>query len=218
MTHREPDRWFDCPKPRGHERALFAIDVDADGLLSEADIRRRVTELGSTHVAAMNVSDAPDYDKTSTARPSAGQKGSMIPTTIHTRCGLTVRVEHTLGSLGGTHVGEFAKRVNEQAQLQAARIETFLKNDDHFYAGPETTTAAPKVPAGWHEVDSTNLRAVKWDPDRQSLTVEFVSNRSRYRYDHVNESLVRGLLDAPSIGSFFTKRIRGRYPSTKLGE
>lgn len=143
----------------------------------------------------------------------------MIPQTITTRGGLQVTVTFARTAFRGRGVGRTATDANEAAQLQAARLLTFLKNDDHFYhPGSEPVGTAPKVKAGWHEVDSTSLRAVKWDPDRESLTVEFLSNRARYRYDKVPELIVGSLLNAASHGQYFDRNIKGRYASTRLDE
>ncbi len=132
--------------------------------------------------------------------------GRKFPTLARTRLGLDV----TINNQGQGYA----------ASLQEARLLAFLQQDDQTFAPMPDVRATNRyaVQNGWHEVDSTSIAAVKWDADRQSLTVEFLSNRSRYRYDQVPERVVHELLHAPSIGSFFETRIKRHYASTKLPE
>lgn len=141
-------------------------------------------------------------------RPQVVQSsGGKFPSLVQTRLGLDVTIQNQgLGYAG---------------QLQEQRLIAFLAQDDATYHGTVSAGRAGNpyaVQNGWHEVDSTSIRAVKWDSDRQSLTVEFLSNRARYRYDQVPERVVHELLNAPSVGSYFESRIKGHYGSTRLPE
>lgn len=129
--------------------------------------------------------------------------GRKFPTLIQTRLGLDV----TVNNIDNGHAG----------WLQEQRLVEFLMQDDAKAYTPAKPGNPYAVRAGWHEVDSTALGAVKWDPDRQSLTVEF-HNRARYRYDQVPERIVHELLHAPSVGSYFEGQIKRHYASTRLPE
>ncbi len=132
--------------------------------------------------------------------------GGKFPTLINTVLGLDV----TINNQGQGYA----------AQQQEQRLIAFLTNDDVAYAPPTAGRARNPyaLQSGWHEVDSTSIAAVKWDPERQSITVEFQSNRARYRYDRVPERIAFELVNAPSVGSYFESKIKRFYASTKLPE
>jgi lysyl-tRNA synthetase class 2 len=62
-------------------------------------------------------------------------------------------------------------------------------------------------------VVSSVIAAVGYDPEERRLWVDFVSGR-RYVYDGVGARTHRELLDAESVGSYFNREIRDRYPFT----
>ena len=65
-------------------------------------------------------------------------------------------------------------------------------------------------------VSSSNLRAVGYDPDSNSLEIEFL-NGGLYRYSGVPASVHAGLMSASSHGSYFDANIKKcGYPYTKL--
>lgn len=64
-------------------------------------------------------------------------------------------------------------------------------------------------------VSSSNLVAVGYDPDTETLEVEFKTG-TIYRYGGVEKQLWLDLMKAPSIGSFFSLRIRGQFPESKI--
>lgn len=64
-------------------------------------------------------------------------------------------------------------------------------------------------------VSSSNLVAVGYDPDTETLEVEFKTG-TIYRYSGVEKSVWLDLMKAPSIGSFFSLRIRGQFAESKM--
>lgn len=68
----------------------------------------------------------------------------------------------------------------------------------------------------WQYLNSSNLRAVRYDAATRDLDIEFHSG-SVYRYHGVPESVYRGLLAAPSHGSYHHAYIKNSYPYVRLG-
>ena len=65
-------------------------------------------------------------------------------------------------------------------------------------------------------VQSSNLWSVGYDPDSQTLEIEFKGGHV-YQYFGVPESLYFDLMNAGSKGSFFHHHIReAGYPYTKI--
>ena len=59
-------------------------------------------------------------------------------------------------------------------------------------------------------VDSTTLRTVGYDAERQILQIEF-QNRSIYQYFEVPATIYQELMHAPSKGAYFNRSIRPRF-------
>jgi hypothetical protein len=59
-------------------------------------------------------------------------------------------------------------------------------------------------------VDSTTLRTVGYDAERQLLQIEF-QNRSIYQYFEVPATVYEELMQAPSKGAYFNRSIRPRF-------
>ncbi|MBR2207294.1 MAG: KTSC domain-containing protein [Synergistaceae bacterium] len=57
-------------------------------------------------------------------------------------------------------------------------------------------------------VDSTDLKSVEYDKNKKLLEVEFINKRSVYQYSNVPEHVHFELMNAPSIGHYFSSRIR----------
>ncbi len=66
-------------------------------------------------------------------------------------------------------------------------------------------------------VTSSNIRAIGYDADSQTLAVQFASGL--YHYSGVPSEIDRALQAAEaageSLGRFFAAQIRNRFPSTK---
>lgn len=59
-------------------------------------------------------------------------------------------------------------------------------------------------------VESTTLRTVAYDADRELLQLEF-HNGATYQYFNVPVAIHEGLLQAPSKGTYFNRFIRQKY-------
>lgn len=64
------------------------------------------------------------------------------------------------------------------------------------------------------EVVSSNLNAIGYDRDSQTLVVAF-KNGQRWRYTEVPPTLFRELQTAPSVGKFFALRIKDFFKGEK---
>jgi len=64
--------------------------------------------------------------------------------------------------------------------------------------------------ASWVAVRSSNLRAVRYEPDQRRLFVEFVSGQV-YGYLDVPSTVYDALLRAGSKGSYLARWIKPRY-------
>lgn len=59
-------------------------------------------------------------------------------------------------------------------------------------------------------VESSNIAAVGYDPETQVLDIEF-NNGARYSYDDVPKRVYDELLNAPSIGRYFSSNVKTQY-------
>ena len=65
-------------------------------------------------------------------------------------------------------------------------------------------------------VSSSNLKSVGYDPETQTLEIEFL-NGGLYKYFNVPESIYNGLMSASSHGSYFDQYVKkGGYTYKKL--
>lgn len=60
-------------------------------------------------------------------------------------------------------------------------------------------------------VESTNVEAVGYDPDRSRLWVRFKGG-PHYRYEGVPRPVYDALLAAPSKGQYLHREVKGKYP------
>lgn len=65
-------------------------------------------------------------------------------------------------------------------------------------------------------VSSSNISAVGYDPDTETLRVQF-TNGSIYEYKNVPSVLFDEFLAAGSLGSFLNRNIRYSFPYEKIG-
>jgi KTSC domain len=63
--------------------------------------------------------------------------------------------------------------------------------------------------------DSTAIRAIRYDEERQRLLVRFTDG-DEYAYVGVPGEVHRSFVNADSKGRFFAEAIRGRFPYNKL--
>lgn len=64
-------------------------------------------------------------------------------------------------------------------------------------------------------VTSSSLAEVGYDPVNSRLEIRF-QNGGVYEYDHVPAEIFEGLILASSKGSYFQRRIRGRYRTRRV--
>lgn len=67
----------------------------------------------------------------------------------------------------------------------------------------------------WIPVQSSNLRAVAYEPDREVLGVTF-HHGGAYLYFQVPAATFRGLLGATSKGRYHHQHIKGRYAYRRI--
>ena len=63
--------------------------------------------------------------------------------------------------------------------------------------------------------DSTPIRAIRYDEERQRLLVRFIDG-DEYAYVGVPGEVHRSFVDSDAKGLFFAAEISGRYPYNKL--
>jgi len=64
-------------------------------------------------------------------------------------------------------------------------------------------------------VESSTLATIAYDGNRELLQLEF-SSRAVYQYWGVPAAVHKGLLRAPSKGSYFNQSIRGKFPYSRI--
>jgi hypothetical protein len=73
----------------------------------------------------------------------------------------------------------------------------------------------------WAAVKSSNVAAIRYDPERRELRVRFQRHREtsepEYSYRGVPEDVARGLFLADSVGTYLAARVKGHYGYVKEG-
>lgn len=64
-------------------------------------------------------------------------------------------------------------------------------------------------------VASSNIASYGYDQSSETLRIRF-HNAAIYDYAGVPLEVVQAMIEAPSIGSYFSANIRNAYPTTKL--
>jgi len=59
---------------------------------------------------------------------------------------------------------------------------------------------------------SSFITNVSWDDDTETLLVQFISGTT-WLYHDVPQEMYNRLVRSPSVGQFFNKNIRDKYPS-----
>lgn len=72
----------------------------------------------------------------------------------------------------------------------------------------------PKLP-DLSPITSSMMTEAGYDPDSRTLVVR-MKNGAAYQYDEVPADVGTAFLGNASPGSFFSKKIKGLYPATKL--
>lgn len=63
---------------------------------------------------------------------------------------------------------------------------------------------------------STNIAAILYNADEQTLTVEFVKSGAVYQYDQVPEDLAMGFQTALSATKYLETYIASQFPSNRI--
>ena len=66
-----------------------------------------------------------------------------------------------------------------------------------------------------HNVDSSNVAAVGYEEDSQTLQVEF-NNGGTYQYFDVPQAIFDGLLSASSVGQHLNQHVKGSYRYSRV--
>lgn len=66
-------------------------------------------------------------------------------------------------------------------------------------------------------VESSNIKAVDYEPDSRALTVEFHSG-AQHRYEDVSAEKHAEFMKSDSKGSYFHANIRGAHQSSRIDE
>lgn len=67
----------------------------------------------------------------------------------------------------------------------------------------------------WTPIESSFLKAHKYDPNSRKLTVEYRSG-ARYAHDDVPMEKHASLIGAQSPGSYYNSKIKDHHPGRKL--
>lgn len=65
-------------------------------------------------------------------------------------------------------------------------------------------------------VSSSSLASVGYDPNSETLEIEFAASGKVYEYYNVPQFMYERLLEASSIGQFFNAEIRNAYPCNPI--
>ncbi|MAM40728.1 MAG: KTSC domain-containing protein [Erythrobacter sp.] len=66
-----------------------------------------------------------------------------------------------------------------------------------------------------HLVDSSNVSAIGYDEDSQTLQVEFNSGAT-YQYFDVPQQIFEGMLDAGSVGQYLNQHVKGVFRYSRV--
>lgn len=62
---------------------------------------------------------------------------------------------------------------------------------------------------------SSFIRNVSWDPNSEVLLLQFTSG-STWAYHGVPQHIYESLVRSPSVGEYFNKNVRNKYPSETI--
>lgn len=65
-------------------------------------------------------------------------------------------------------------------------------------------------------VSSSNIASIGYDPDSETLEVEFLKSGRVYQYSNVPLFMYERLMQAPSVGIFFNAEIKDSYPCSPI--
>jgi len=65
------------------------------------------------------------------------------------------------------------------------------------------------------DLNSTHLKSADYDDDSETLLIEFRSG-GKYEYEGVPRDVYDGLIDSPTPGDYFRKRIKPEYRGERV--
>ncbi len=65
------------------------------------------------------------------------------------------------------------------------------------------------------QVSSSNIAAIGYDKESETVQVQFL-NSAKYVYKGVPQHEFDGLLNAPSVGSYFNRNFKNIYPYERI--
>ena len=66
------------------------------------------------------------------------------------------------------------------------------------------------------EVESSNIKAIGYDPEENRLYVEFLSNGNVYMYADVSQEVFDGLMSSDSHGKYLARNVKNNYVTTRV--
>ncbi len=66
-----------------------------------------------------------------------------------------------------------------------------------------------------NQVSSSNIAAIGYDKESETVQVQFL-NSAEYVYKGVPQREFDGLLNAPSVGSYFNRNFKNIYPYERI--
>ncbi|WP_374951266.1 KTSC domain-containing protein [Mucilaginibacter sp.] len=67
-----------------------------------------------------------------------------------------------------------------------------------------------------HEVKSSALQSVGYDPNSKILELEFKDNGGVWQYFGVGKAIFKRFMTSDSLGRFFVTKVKGKYPELKI--
>lgn len=65
-------------------------------------------------------------------------------------------------------------------------------------------------------VNSSSVKSVGYDFERRTLEIEFNSSGFVYRYLDVPQYIFTEIMSTPSVGSYVSRHVKGKFTSEKL--
>lgn len=114
------------------------------------------------------------------------------------------------------HVRPITTADKEMAEEEEAEAQAELNRE----ASPEEVAAAeaeiaPPIPDELMRFDSSQISSGQYSPSKRELRITFNSG-STYRYSDVPPNVWADMKEAPSVGSYFTRAVKGVYAYEKM--
>jgi hypothetical protein len=81
----------------------------------------------------------------------------------------------------------------------------------------EQTPPKQYDPVIWVSVDSSNIKAIRYDERNEILDIQFLSGEDYFfRYENFPQCEYQQFIEAGSMGSYYARHIKGQFESEKL--